>query len=288
MRCFVETWSERGTVMGIYTDLRWTLWARPSEFEKADIAFIQKDYYKDWCERRKKAGSQVSLNQLPHVTKWIVDKANLARLIAGQDYCPDTFIDKSEGQLQGIWVQKPSDGGRGLDINFLRDPSDWGKPGYVLQRYLDTPYLIDGRKFDIRVMAKVDDKGRLHLHREGLIRCASLPFDEESLDPLIHNSNCGFQKRMGKRQKSFTLLSKTEFADEAIPQIDTILNDVWRLLREQDVFQGSNDFELLGIDFLVDESKKVWLLEINDYPGWHSFRSSMGRFYLASLGSLFK
>ncbi|WP_435892639.1 YheC/YheD family protein [Oceaniferula spumae] len=271
----------------LYRDLRWTFRAKRSSFESADFAFIQKDHYDEWQARRKKSHSAVALSQLPHVSSLLVAKAPLAEMVEGRPYAPETYIDACEGQKHGIWVQKPSVGGRGSDIEFLRDPCDWQKSGYVLQRYLDTPYLVEGRKFDVRVLAKINDQGELRVHPEGLIRCANQAFDTSSLDPRIHNSNVTFQQREKVTQGVNTLLSRLPLAESALKQIGDIVADIQRLLLERDVFHGTNDFEMLGFDFLINDEEKVLLLEINQHPGWHSYNVDTGHFYLDAIDSLF-
>jgi len=287
MRCFLEPAARRGSVRGLYKDLRWMYRAKPSSFEQADIAFIQKDHYSEWQERRKTSHLGVALSQLPHVTQHLVAKAPLAELMHGRPYAPDTFIDTCEGFQKGIWVQKPSIGGRGRDITFLRDPENWQKSGFVLQRYLNNPYLIEGCKFDVRVLAKIDDKGRLQFHPEGLIRCANQTFDPTSLDPQIHNSNIIYQKRAKMSRGTQQFLSQSPFAATAIEQIGAILEDIQHLLHKQGHFRSSDDFEILGIDFLVDHEEKFWVLEINQHPGWYSSYANIGHFYLDALDSLF-
>lgn len=286
-RCFLEPGAKRGSVRGIYRDLRRTQGARRSSFARAEIAFIQKDHYGDWLRRRETGASRAALSQLPHVSRLLVAKARLAELVGGKPYAPTTFQDACKGRKTGIWVQKPSVGGRGNDVTFLRDPSDWEKTGYVLQRYLDDPYLIDGRKFDVRVLAKIDDRGELRVHPDGLIRCAAQAYDADSLDARIHNSNVCFQQREKVLPPVRMLLSRSPLAGGALDQIRAILHDVLDLLRQREVFRGTRDFEMLGIDFLVGADEKIWLLEINQHPGWHSSCRDTGGFYLAALESLF-
>ena len=63
--------------------------------------------------------------------------------------------------------------------------------------------------------------------------------------------------------------------------------DIGRLLQDRAVFKNSNDFEILGIDFLIDDQEKAWVLEINQHPGWHSSHPDTRAFCLNALESLF-
>ncbi|GET88138.1 tubulin-tyrosine ligase, putative [Leishmania tarentolae] len=62
----------------------------------------------------------------------------------------------------------------------ITDASDaeTGRSHYVVQRYIANPFLLQGRKFDLRlyVVATSYDPVRLYLYREGLVRIASSPY----------------------------------------------------------------------------------------------------------------
>ncbi|KAG5480000.1 hypothetical protein LSCM1_06419 [Leishmania martiniquensis] len=49
---------------------------------------------------------------------------------------------------------------------------------FIVQRYMANPFLLDGRKFDLRLYVVVTsyDPVRLYLYREGLVRIASAPY----------------------------------------------------------------------------------------------------------------
>lgn len=74
------------------------------------------------------------------------------------------------------------------DINNipLEEPS-------VVQEYLNNPYLIDGLKFDMRIYVLVMscDPLKIFLHREGLVRFATQPYQ-----PLSLNSDKEIMKNM--------------------------------------------------------------------------------------------
>ncbi len=48
----------------------------------------------------------------------------------------------------------------------------------VVQEYLNTPYLIDGLKFDMRIYVLImsSDPLKIFLHKEGLVRFATQPY----------------------------------------------------------------------------------------------------------------
>ncbi|PNG99127.1 putative tubulin polyglutamylase TTLL9, partial [Tetrabaena socialis] len=86
----------------------------------------------------------------------------------------------------GVWIMKPTGRAQGQGIflfNKLSQISDWRrdhtwKPGqepqegdegpetYLAQRYLEAPYLVGGKKFDLRIYALVTSYSplRIFLH----------------------------------------------------------------------------------------------------------------------------
>lgn len=90
-----------------------------------------------------------------------------------------------------ILIVKPSEScqGKGIfmihDIDRLKDHinfSDKAKmlngQGYVVQRYIANPYLLDGLKFDLRLYVVVTSCSPLTIfwHKAGLARFATLPY----------------------------------------------------------------------------------------------------------------
>jgi hypothetical protein len=286
-RCFLDPEATRASVAGVYKQLRKKNRVIPSEFEDSDIAFIQKDACERWRDRRESSGTRTALSQLPHVTQELIIKSGLMHAIADRPYALETFENEAAGALKGIWVEKPSASGRGHSIRFLRAPVDWRNPGHVLQRYVEDPYLLEDRKFDVRVLVKLNDRGRFRMHRDGLIRCANQPFSLESLDPLIHNSNIMFQRREGIESYVNTQLSELSIGAATLGRIEEIVADVVATSKERKRFRGSHDFELLGFDFIIHADQRVSVVEINNNPGFYFGHPETKFFYRAALRSLF-
>ncbi|HEY1720601.1 MAG TPA: hypothetical protein VGG27_05100 [Magnetospirillaceae bacterium] len=98
---------------------------------------------------------------------------------------------------QPIFAVKPENLYGGQGITLTRDPPatlDAQQPA-VIQRYLDNPYLLNGRKFHARVYVMVSgtvDSLRAYVYREGIARLAPEPYatDEAALArPAIHVTN---------------------------------------------------------------------------------------------------
>lgn len=103
-----------------------------------------------------------------------------------------------------VWLVKPGfmNRGRGIEIfdsqkDILshlakqRSGSNW-----VVQKYIERPLLITGRKFDIRAYALVGPDKRVYMYQEGYIRTTCFEYKLENLeDKYIHLTNDAYQKK---------------------------------------------------------------------------------------------
>ncbi|XP_077316587.1 putative tubulin polyglutamylase TTLL9 isoform X3 [Lithobates pipiens] len=174
------------------------------------------------------------------------------------DFFPKTFELPSEYHLfveefrknPGItWIMKPVARSQGKGIFLfrkLKDIMDWRKDGsraddqrdeipvenYVAQRYIENPYLIGGRKFDLRVYVLVTSGCKWMIQQ--LRHYLTTKHGPEAVEALFQNMDNIFIKSLQSVQK-------------------IIIND-------------KHCFELYGYDILLDEDLKPWLLEVNASP----------------------
>ncbi|CAJ1988369.1 tubulin-tyrosine ligase [Leishmania donovani] len=76
-------------------------------------------------------------------------------------------------------LTEPFSGGSAVRAAVIDAPAvETERSKYVVQRYIANPFLLEGRKFDLRlyVVATSYDPVRLYLYREGLVRIASSPY----------------------------------------------------------------------------------------------------------------
>lgn len=255
--------------------------------ESSDVVLCDWSRYHHFRELRLARGLGFGLCHVPEVSERLHHKKLLARTLAGRPYMLETYLGKAPWRLRGLWAEKPYNLDRGEGISFVRAPRQWRKKHHLLQRNLDEPWLIGGRKTDVRMLARIDDDGTIRVHPEARVRVAHLPYDLASDDPLVHNANPMFLERAGITQPEEHLFSEVTPHPEALEAMVAIIEDTAAILRAKDVFGDTDDFELLGYDLILDRHGRPHLLEVNRSPGFHDSSEIHARFYLGALQSLF-
>lgn len=72
---------------------------------------------------------------------------------------------------------------------------------FIIQKYIENPFLLNQRKFDIRVWVLLNHEMNLYFFREGYVRTSSEIFDlnvEGLENPFIHLTNNAIQKNSEK------------------------------------------------------------------------------------------
>ncbi|XP_072294629.1 probable tubulin polyglutamylase TTLL9 [Eucyclogobius newberryi] len=223
------------------------------------------------------------------------------------DFFPCTYTLPSEYHLfveeykripGSTWIMKPVAKSQGKGIFLfrkLKDIMDWKKDGtrsedqkdaaqvesYVAQRYIENPYLINGRKFDLRVYVLVTSYIPLKawLYRDGFARFSNTRFSLSSIDDkYMHLTNVAVQKtapdydpekgckwQVQQLRRFLTAKHGREKIESIFKDIDNIfvrsLQSVQKI-----IINDKHCFELYGYDILLDENLKPWLIEVNASP----------------------
>ncbi|XP_020487991.1 probable tubulin polyglutamylase TTLL9 [Labrus bergylta] len=223
------------------------------------------------------------------------------------DFFPCTFALPSEYHLfveefkrcpGSTWIMKPVAKSQGKGIFLfrkLKDITDWKKDGtrsedqkdaaqvesYVAQRYIENPYLINGRKFDLRVYVLVTSyiPLKVWLYRDGFARFSSTRFSLSTIDDkYMHLTNVAVQKtapdydpekgckwQMQHLRRYLTAKHGRETVETLFKEMDNIF--VCSLQSVQKVIiNDKHCFELYGYDILLDQNLKPWLIEVNASP----------------------
>ncbi|KAK4003510.1 probable tubulin polyglutamylase ttll-15 isoform X1 [Daphnia magna] len=231
---------------------------------------------------------------------YITNKVNLAT--SGLPHVPVAFkIPEQKTELisygkknpESLFVQK-SNNHRGIKIQPLAK-LDLKTPGTFVQEYVRKPLLIDGHKFDIGVYIIISSIEPLRVYAydgDILFRfCPEKyhPFDENKVDKYVigddylpiwnvsslkpYYSNLGFGMK-----ESFNAYLHSIGKDPKIiwHQIDEALRSML-LRRELSLVSASakfassrNFFEMMRVDFVVDEDLNVFIMEANMSPNLSS------------------
>ena len=144
---------------------------------------------------------------------------------------------------------------------------------FILQRYIDRPLLIRGRKFDIRAygtMTSINGYLKGYFYEDGYIRTSSSKYTSKSNDIFIHLTNDAVQKyadNFGKYEsgnklsyQDFQKYLNSHYKDlniwfyrDILPQIKRLMTDAFRSVYGKiDPYRRINTFEIYGFDFMLD------------------------------------
>ncbi|KAH8934680.1 hypothetical protein BDL97_18G097200 [Sphagnum fallax] len=200
-------------------------------------------------------------------------------------------------QEVGVWIMKPVGKARGRGIFLftrLNQISEWKKDhrwkvenpqveNYIVQRYIDNPYLVGGKKFDLRIYVLVLAYAPLkaYVYRSGFARFTIAHFSikkEELVNNLVHLTNFSIQKHApAYKSKTGTKwplhsLKMHMISKHGEQVVNTLFHNIHMLIlrsllaMQNVMIQDKHCFELYGYDILVDDSLKPWLLEVNASP----------------------
>ncbi|XP_068263885.1 tubulin monoglutamylase TTLL4 isoform X2 [Nyctibius grandis] len=205
-----------------------------------------------------------------------------------------------EGASCQKWIVKPPASARGIGIQVIHKWSQLPKRRPLLvQRYLHKPYLIGGKKFDLRIYVYVTcyDPLRVYLFKDGLVRFASCQYSSsmKSLsNKFVHLTNYSVNKKNTEYKSNsdetacqghkwalkalWSYLTQKGVNSEAIWEkikdivIKTIIasEPYVNSLVKMYVRRPYCCHELFGFDIMLDENLKPWILEVNISPSLHS------------------
>jgi hypothetical protein len=246
---------------------------------------------------------------------------NLSRLssISGEAFpftpqtwnLPEDADALSADDGSGLFIIKPDCGSKGQGIMLCRggretadlwqaqpkDPEDKSSGKCVVQRYIEDPMLIDGRKFDCRLYVLVSGVApalRAHVYNEGLVRMCTVPYaaptEENFANSKMHLTNIAVNEEfLGDAEDTADckmLLSEFLASGLVAP------TDFWRqihgllaptlaamqpelALQYDSCFPGLADagapsacYQTIGLDVMLDAQGACSLLEVNAHPSF--------------------
>jgi tubulin polyglutamylase TTLL9 len=204
------------------------------------------------------------------------------------------FVELFKKLPGSVWIMKPVGSAQGKGIflikklkeilDFKRDHRF--KPGeekpdtqaYIVQRYLERPYLIFGKKFDLRLYVLVTSYQPLQVwvYREGFARFSGFPFSMEDIsNNQVHLTNVAIQKKAEGYDKSkgckwlMTQVCRYLRTKHGNAPVDEMLDQLYSLILtslravQSRMAVDRHCFEIYGYDVLIDKDLKPWLIEVN-------------------------
>lgn len=203
------------------------------------------------------------------------------------------FLQYAEEHPHTLWVQKRNSH-RGIKIKHVQE-LDLSDDGSFVQMFVDRPFLIDGRKFDIGVyttLTSIDPLRVYILESEALFRFCShdyYPFDARdikkyvvgddytpvweipSLKKLYRELNFNFKDAFNAYLDMKGHNSRKLWADITSAIKTVYLQKEAALIAATNKYTSSrNFFEMVRFDFALDEDLNVYLMEVNMSPNLSS------------------
>ncbi|OXB78178.1 UNVERIFIED_CONTAM: hypothetical protein H355_007320 [Colinus virginianus] len=268
-----------------------------------------------------KTGLLSCLREQERVTKK-TNRSSNPKLLKMEEFFPESFrLDLKEERNaffelckeEEIWICKPSCSNQGRGIFLLRNPtaattlqaklhsSEKDPPSKrvpcrdaqtrIVQRYIDQPLLLEGKKFDVRSYLLIACTAPYVLFfAQGYVRLTCSNYDATSDDLTVHLTNQHMQKKNSLysqlkdetvwRMEHFNSYINEKFGKtNGIPQdwVFTVFTKRMQQIMLQCFLAARHKldrklgyFDLIGCDFLIDENFKVWLLEMNANPALHT------------------
>ena len=185
------------------------------------------------------------------------------------------------------WILKPKNAARGKGVQLVGDPADVPmESSWMVQEYLEDPHTMHGRKYVLRLYVLVSSISpfRVYLYRQGFAKLASAPYDEENADnpysyltnPDVNalNLEADVPVEFVDFERYREWLREQGHDDEALfAKIEDLVAltclAALEPMRERSRVVGADTrgcYEMMGIDCLVDDQLKPWVLECNLSP----------------------
>lgn len=185
------------------------------------------------------------------------------------------------------WMLKPKNAARGKGIQLVGDPADVPmESSWMVQEYLENPHTMHGRKYVLRLYVLVSSVSpfRVYLYHQGFAKLASMPYDEENANnpysyltnPDVNALNLDAEVPVEfvdfERYRAW--LREQGHDDEALfakveDMVALTCLAALEPMRERSRVIGADTrgcYELMGIDCLIDNNLKPWILECNLSP----------------------
>ena len=169
-------------------------------------------------------------------------------------------------------------------------PSD---PDHVIQRYIESPYLVDKHKFELRVFVVITclEPLTIYLHRDSYLRVATSPYEHDVLAPAARQNEGMYKMGDVMVQTKWSIGEFLEYLQDeghnatavmgrakaaivkSIIAVEGQLHDAWTADKMALGDDPRRAFELLGYDIMFDEQLQPSILEANFNPDLNVYKA---------------
>lgn len=219
------------------------------------------------------------------------------------DFYPETYLLTNDIKTLNkiwtkhkFWIVKPRSSSKAKNIE-IRNSSERYFPPYVciVQEYIERPFLINNKKFGLRYYLLISNHNPLtmFIHKRGICLFCTTDYNINNHNPpltmFLSNLEINYPSadyvtpEYGNEKEDNSKWSKDFFLDyiqkttnRSAESVDKLLNDVctkavitgFNKTRELELSERScyRGYELLGVDILITEDFKPYVMEINVSP----------------------
>ena len=197
------------------------------------------------------------------------------------------LVEDAAAQPDKHWILKPTNASKGQGVQVLRDPTTAPlAPNWLVQEYIANPHTIRGHKYVLRLymlIASIDPL-RVYLYDQGFAKLASAPWSPDDIDnpfsqltnPDINalNLDAEIPVEFIDLDRYRHWLREQGHDDQALfSQLQDLATltalsgvETMRARSHEDGADPRGCYELIGLDCLVDDQLKPWILECNLSP----------------------
>ncbi len=232
--------------------------------------------------------AQLMAKYCPHsipVTYHITDN-NYREVLAKIRY--QHYLPTGESKQKDLkWILKPSMLNNGDFIKLFNHVEEIKKHyetsnrlggSHVVQQYLSSPDLIEGRKYTFRVAGVFTNYAGIFLYKEGYVNISAHPFtlEDNMQNRKVHITNYLLEGELSHIEQRST--QQLENFPQIYQQMCEIVRCVIKaLLKKEPTYLKRHHekvFEIFGFDFILDAQGKLWLIEINQGPDAPTFEEN--------------
>ncbi|MGS2744557.1 PqqD family peptide modification chaperone [Halomonas sp. LS-001] len=197
------------------------------------------------------------------------------------------MVEDAAANPQKRWILKPTNASKGQGIRVISDPTQAPlATNWLVQEYVGNPHTIRGHKYVLRLYMLIAgiDPLRIYLYRQGFAKLASAPWDPDDIDNVysqLTNPDINARNQAAEVPVEFIdferyrqWLKEQGHDDQALfDKLEDLATltalsgvDAMRARSRENGADPLGCYELIGLDCLVDDQLKPWILECNLSP----------------------